>query len=425
MIRCRTVSNKDPGKVDEAEFERFRKLVLNSYPTVVEKAVPEIISGGMLFRIKGRSSEAPAVFMSHFDVVEAGGEGWEVSPFEGVVKDGFVWGRGAIDTKCTLLSIMEAAEALLKDGFVPQNDIYFAFGCNEEIAGPCAEMIAKTLEERGVKPAFVLDEGGMIYHVAHKLFPYDLAAVGIAEKGPMDVLFTVRGESGHASRPPQHTAVGRLAADIARIEKRQFPMKIVKANDEMAKALAPFLPKITRPVLRHLSAFGPLVFAIAKKNNTAAAFFRTTIAFTQLKGSDGANVLPEEASAVANVRLSQGVKSDEAVAYMLKSAKDRCLSAEIINKSEATSTSPFDGKYKDIIEKAVKAIFPGTIVAPYLMIGGTDSRFYDGFCPCIYKFAPVLTEGGLLKTVHSDNERISVDNLGKMIEFFTTVIGSL
>lgn len=425
MIKCKTISNKDSSLIDESEFEKFRLLLPELYPTVYEKSEKEDIAGGLLFKINGKSHENPSVLMAHFDVVPVDEEKWDEDPFGGEVKDGFLWGRGALDTKCSLFGLMESAEVLLASGFVPENDIYLSFGCNEEIAGDCAPSIVRHLKENGVSPAFVLDEGGTILSSNSKYFPHDIAVIGIAEKGPMDVELTVKGESGHSSQPPVHTAVGALSKDICKIENRQFPMKMNFAVKAMLKAIAPHTPYFGKLILGNLWCFSPLIKAFCKKNKTAAALFRTSMAFTQLEGSKGANVLPAEAKAIVNIRLSQGETPAGAIEHMRRAANDPNLSFRIVNYSNATPCAKADGKYWDLICSCVDKNFSNTVVSPYLMMGGTDSRFFNEIATEIYKFAPTLTGGGLLKTMHSDNERIRVDNIEPLIAFYTDLMKSL
>ena len=422
MIRCKTISNKDETKIDKGEFEKFRLLLEELYPTVYEKSEKEDIAGGLLFRIKGKSSSSPSVLMAHFDVVPVDSEKWSTDPFGGEIKDGFLWGRGTLDTKCSLFGIMESAQALLDAGFVPENDIYLSFGCNEEVAGDCAPTIVKTLKERGISPAFVLDEGGTILSGSSKYFPHDIAAIGIAEKGPMDVELTVKGESGHSSQPPVHTAVGKLSKDISKIENRQFPMKMNTAVKAMLKALAPYTPYLGKLILGNLWCFSPLIRFACKRNKTAAALFRTSMAFTQLEGSKGANVLPAEAKAIVNIRLSEGETPASAIEHMRKAANDPELSFRIVNYSNATSCAKASGKYWDALSASIKRNFSGTVVSPYLMMGGTDSRFFSEIATEVYKFAPTLTGGGLLKTMHSDDERIRIDNIEPLIGFYTDLM---
>ncbi len=425
MIQCKTVSDKDASKIDQSEFQKFRELLPQLYPTVYEKSEKEDIAGGLLFKIKGKSSSSPAVLMAHFDVVPVDEENWDADPFGGEVKDSFLWGRGTLDTKCSLFGIMESAEALLDAGFVPENDIYLSFGCNEEVAGNCAPTIVSTLKERNISPAFVLDEGGTILSSSSKYFPHDIAVVGIAEKGPMDVELTVKGESGHSSQPPVHTAVGALAKDICKIENHQFPTKMNYAVKSMFKAIAPFTPYIGKLILGNLWCFSPLVKTACKFNKTSAALLRTSMAFTQLEGSKGANVLPGEAKAIVNIRLAEGETPASAIEHMRKAANDPNLTFKIVNYSNATPCAKAEGKYWEAIKESVNRNFTNTVVSPYLMMGGTDSRFFNEIATEIYKFAPTLTGGGLLGTIHSDNERIRTDNIEPLIGFYTDLMKKL
>lgn len=425
LIRCKTVSDKDESKIDQSEFVKFKQVLKEIYPTVHEKGKPEDIAGGLLFKIDGKSSQSPTVLMAHFDVVPVNADQWDVDPFEGVIKDGFIWGRGTLDTKGSLFGIMEAAEALLKKGFVPENDLYLSFGCNEEVGGNCCTTIVKTLKERGIKPAFVLDEGGAVLGANISVFPHNIATVGIAEKGHMDLELTVSGMSGHSSQPPVHTAVGNLAKDIVKIEKHQFPMEVNEAVEELIKTVAPHTPFYARLILANLWCFKPLIKFACKFNKTSAALLRTSMAFTQLWGSNGANVLAKEAKANVNIRLAPGCKSTDAVARIEKIANDKNLTTKVGHCVEATGITKPEGKYWDIVRGAVDANFENTITAPYLMVGGTDSRYFGEITDNILKFSPIDCSGGLLGTIHSENERMKLDNIPSIINFFAVVINNV
>ena len=425
LIRCKTISNKEASLIDQSEFDKFKETLKELYPTVYAKAELEEIGGGLLFKIQGKSSVKPSVLMAHFDVVPVNEEKWEVSPFAGVIKDGFLWGRGTLDTKSSLFGVMEAAEELLKTDFVPENDLYLAFGCNEEVAGPCVPEMVQTLKARGIKPAFVLDEGGAVLGANISLFPHDIATIGIAEKGHMDVILTAKGQSGHSSQPPVHTAVGKLSKTICKIEDNQFPMKVNDAVKYMVKGIAPYTPFYVRLVAANMWCFAPLAKIGCKFNKTTAALLRTSMAFTQLWGSNGANVLASEAKANINIRLAPGCKSEAAVKRILDIADDKDITAEIVNSAEATEITKPEGMYWDIIRSAVSGNFANTVTAPYLMVGGTDSRHFGEICDTIFKFSPINCRGGLLGTIHSENERIRLDNLESLINFFAVVIGNI
>ena len=425
LIRCKTVSNKDASLIDQSEFVKFKEVMKELYPNVYSKAELEEIAGGLLFKIKGESSEKPSVLMAHFDVVPVNEDKWDVDPFAGIIKDDFLWGRGTLDTKGSLFGVMEAAEELLKTDYVPKNDLYLAFGCNEEVAGDCCPTIVKTLKERGIKPAFVLDEGGAVLGANISVFPHDIATIGIAEKGHMDVILTAKGQSGHSSQPPVRTAVGALAKDICKIEKKQFPMEVNEAIEYMVKGIAPYTPFAVRLITANLWCFRPLLKFGCKFNKTSAALLRTSMAFTQLWGSNGANVLASEAKANINIRLAPGWSSEAALKRIEKIANDKNLTCKIANSAEATSITKPEGKYWDIIKGAVEQNFENTVTAPYLMVGGTDSRHFGEISDTIFKFSPINCRGGLLGTIHSENERMRLDNIEPLINFFAVVMKNI
>ena len=184
MIRCKTVSYYEDERIDKAEFIKFRALLQQHYPTVFSRSVYEEIGpSGVLFHLKGKSAEKPSVFMSHYDVVPVNEEQWTKPAFDGLIEDGMLWGRGTLDTKGTLLGVMEAAEHLLKGGFVPENDMYFAFAGDEEVAGKSQPVIVETMRARGIVPALVLDEGGAVVEGIFPGVKQPCALIGIAEKG--------------------------------------------------------------------------------------------------------------------------------------------------------------------------------------------------------------------------------------------------
>lgn len=153
MVRCKTVSSYDKAEIDEAEFEKFRALLAELYPNIHRTCTLDHIGdNGLLYRWKGRSDARPTVLMSHYDVVPANAQSWSKPPFEGIIEDGVLWGRGTLDTKSTLCAVMEAVESQIEKGFVPENDLYMAFAGDEEVNGATAPAIVEELRRRGVTP---------------------------------------------------------------------------------------------------------------------------------------------------------------------------------------------------------------------------------------------------------------------------------
>ncbi|MEZ4626825.1 MAG: M20/M25/M40 family metallo-hydrolase [Eubacteriales bacterium] len=336
MIRCKTISYYEDERIDKAEFVKFRSLLKKLYPTVAEKCTYEEIGpSGVLFHLKGKSADKPSVFMSHYDVVPVNEEQWTKPAFEGLIENGILYGRGTLDTKGTLLGVMEAAEQLLKGGFVPENDMYFAFAGDEEVAGKSQPVIVETMRSRGIVPALVLDEGGAVVEGIFPGVKQPCALIGIAEKGLMDAQFVIEGAGGHASSPPPHTGIGRLAAAVTRIEGKPFPVKLTKPVAEMFDTLGRRSSFVYKLIFANLWCFLPVLDAMCKKSGGELnAMMRTTCAFTMAEGSKASNVLPPKARMVANLRIISGETCESTLSCLKELVADEGITASIMHGTD-------------------------------------------------------------------------------------------
>ena len=199
LVRCKTVSNRDAALEDDAEFEKLVELLPTLYPNVAATCAFSRFEGrGLLFHWKGKHADAPAVLMAHYDVVPADEEYWEKPPFAAVLENGVLWGRGTLDTKVTMNAALFAADKLIATGFVPENDVYFAFSGGEEVNGMGASHIVSYFEEKGIVPGIVLDEGGAVVENVFPGVSAPCGMVGIAEKGMLNLEFSVKSAGGHA-----------------------------------------------------------------------------------------------------------------------------------------------------------------------------------------------------------------------------------
>ena len=316
MVRCETISSRD--RQDVTKFERFHSLLAELFPNVHAHCEKHVFDGSLLFKWAGRGQADPIILMSHQDVVEAGGK-WEHEPFSGDIDEtGRVWGRGTVDTKASLFCIFTALEELIASGFVPAGDVYIASSCTEEISGPGAPATVAYLKSQGVKPSLVLDEGGMILQAPIAGGTGLYAMGGVVEKGSADVKFTARSNGGHASAPGRNTPLVRLGRFMADIEDHPpFERQLSPTMEEMFRRLAPNMGFGLKAVLSNLWLFRPVLLKVLPAiNASAGAMTQTTLAFTTAKGSDGLNVLPQEAYVTGNMRLihhQAGPESFEAV----------------------------------------------------------------------------------------------------------------
>ena len=427
MIRCKTISYYEDERIDKAEFAKFRALLKQQYPNVAEKCTYEEIGpSGVLFSLKGKSSEKPAVFMSHYDVVPVNEEQWTKPAFEGLIEDGILWGRGTLDTKGTLLGVMEAAEHLLKDGFVPENDMYFAFAGDEEVAGKSQPVIVETLRARGIVPALVLDEGGAVVEGIFPGVKQPCALIGIAEKGLMDAQFVIEGAGGHASSPPPHTGIGRLAAAVTRIEAKPFPVTLTKPVAEMFDTLGRRSSFAFKLIFANLWCFLPLLDAMCKKSGGELnAMMRTTCAFTMAEGSKASNVLPPRARMVANLRIISGSTMESTLARLKTLVADDGITTSIMHGTDPCSISRTEGYGWEKLTHAIAQTWPNAEVSPYLMFAASDSRHYSAISENVYRFSTMELTKEERAGIHGHDEHIPLEKIIKTVQFYVRLMRTM
>ncbi len=424
MVRCRTISDRDRSREDEGEFERLLALLPGMFPHVYESCTlyqPD--RRALLFHWKGREEGAPTVLMAHYDVVSVEEANWKKPPFEGIIEDDVLWGRGTLDTKGTFNAVLQAAEQLIKQGFQPKNDIYLAFGGDEEINGNGAPAIVRWFEEHGIRPAMVVDEGGA---VVEKVFPgveRPCAVVGIAEKGMLNVSFEVEGGGGHASAPPPHTAVGLLSAACVRVEEHPAPRRLTRPAAAMFDLLGRHSTFLYRLIFANLWCFMPVLDMICKRSGGELnALMRTSCAFTTMQGSKGLNVMPAYARMTANLRIIPGETVESTMDYIRKIVHDPKIKITCMDGNDPSPISEPSGAEWEQLGDAIAATWQGTLVSPYLMLACSDSRHYRDLCDRVYRFSAMALSKEERATIHGNDERIPLETICKAVEFYLRLI---
>lgn len=420
LVRYPTVSYRDSALEDESAFEGMIQQLPALYPHVYRVCTLSRLPGrALLYRWQGRMSGAPTVLMAHYDVVPVNETDWEKPPFEAILEDGVLWGRGTLDTKVTFNGILYAANHLIEQGFVPEHDIYFAFSGGEEVNGPGAVHIVDYFEENGITPALVLDEGGA---VVENVFPgvrQPCGMIGIAEKGMMDVRYGAKSAGGHASAPKPHTPVGILSAACREVENHPFPSHMSEPVRQMFDTLGRHSTFVYRMIFANLWCFSPVLDRICKKSGGELnALMRTTVAFTQMKGSTASNVIPPEAEMVSNIRLNPQDTMESALAYLRKTVKDPSVEITAIHGMNPSRVSRTDCSGWDKVALAVASTWKGTLVSPYLMVQCSDSRHWGRISDRVYRFSAMDLTSAERATIHGNNERIRVETVGHACEFY-------
>ena len=424
MIKCRTISHFDQREDDSVEFERFEKLLPTLFPAVFDKCSYEKVGErGILIRWKGASSDAPSVFMSHYDVVAVEQNDWEKPSFDGIIENGFLWGRGTLDTKGTLNGILQAAEALINEGFVPKNDIYFAFGGNEEVNGDGSYGIVQLFKERGITPGLVLDEGGAVCTGVFPGVSKPIALIGIGEKGHINIEYTVKGGGGHSSSPKSGGPVSRLSKACLNVEKSTFNYTLTKPTAELFDTAGRYSTFLFRLIFANQWCFYPALSLFAKlSGGEFNAVVRPTTAFTQMRGSKGANVIPAHASMVSNHRIIPGETMESVVEHVTKAVDDEKVQISVISGSNPSVISETKCEAYERVRSTVAETWQDAIVSPYLMVAGSDSRHWGEISDKVYRFSAMALTKEERGMIHGNDERIPLATISRTVEFFQRIM---
>ena len=424
LVRCKTVSYADHSLEDDGEFEKLIALLPTLYPNVTASCpMLRLPDRALLFHWKGKDDGDPAVLMAHYDVVPVEEDKWEKPAFEAIIEDGVMWGRGTLDTKVTFNGILSAAENLLKEGFTPDHDIYFAFSGGEEVNGKGAVHIVDWFAEHQITPALVLDEGGAVVENVFPGVKAPCGLIGIAEKGMLNLTYEISSGGGHASAPAPHTPVGRLSMACCKMERHPFRYHLTKPVLEMFDTLGRHSTFLFKILFANLWCFkGVLDLVCRKSGGELNALVRTTVAFTQMSGSAAPNVIPPTASMVSNMRLNPQDTVDGAVEYIRKTIGDPDIKLTVGDHMEPSPISRTDCDGYDRVAKAVADTWKGAIVSPYLMVQCSDSRHYRDLSDKVYRFSAMDLTKEERGSIHGNNERIRLDCLYRSVEFFIRVI---
>lgn len=422
LIQIETVSQY--GQTDLSKFYRFHEALKQEFPTISAACEWEEFEGSLLLRWPGKDrARTPILLMNHHDVVEAAGA-WNYAPFSGEIAEDKVWGRGTLDTKGGLWAMLQAADELASEGFVPAQDVYFESACTEEIDGSGADHFSKLLQERGLRFRFILDEGGMIVYDPIGGSNGVFAMVGVGEKGCADLKFIARSNGGHASTPPKNTPLVRLGRFMAEVEQKNlFEVQVSPTVREMFLRMAPTVNGPLKNIMAHPDAFNALITTVLPRiSETAGAMLQTTVAFTMAQGSEGTNVLPQEAWIVGNMRFSHHQGGAASIAAITKLAKKYDISVEVLDPGFESSVSDFKSEGFRLVERAVAEIFPDVRTSPYIMVGASDARYFSRVSDCCLRFAPFRISDEQLASIHGLNESVDLSALIPAVKFYKYIL---
>ena len=414
---------------DASQFRALEQLLRRSFPlTFGRLQVESFPDGSLLLEWPGKNADRlPYLLLAHLDVVpvEPGTEAdWTFPPFSGAIDKGYVWGRGTLDCKTIAIAILTAVEDLVASGFVPERTVFLAFGADEEVGGrKGAGQMAASLEQRGLRFLFTLDEGMVIVSGIMPGLERPAAIIGVAEKGYATFQLTARAPGGHSSMPPPSSAVGRLARAIVALEDSPLPADLDGPTRAMLESLAPHLDTMTRLAIGALPVSEPLILQTYDSAPALSAQVRTTTAVTMMNSGSKENVLPQKAEAVVNFRLRPGDTVADVEQHLRKAIDDPSIQVvQLGSANEASPVAALDSAGYKLVAEAIRSTFPEALVVPGLVVGGTDTRHYVRLAEASLRFGPMRLSSEDLPRIHGTNERIGIDNAAEMAQFYRQLV---
>ena len=412
-IQYKTTSYADISKMDDGQFKALHKHFEKAFPLVHQTMQKEVINHwSLIFYWPGTDpSLKPILFMAHLDtvpVMPGTEEDWCYPPYSGAVAEGFIWGRGSVDTKGMVVGELSAAEYLIAHGFKPKRGIYLAFGHDEETLGVDGTLsIAKHLEKKGVKLEYVLDEGGHFTKGDMYGAPNTtLACVAVFEKGYADISVIANDKGGHSSRPGKGTALGKVAKAIVAIEQNQFKPSLIGPVKEFFKDIAPYITKEPmKTYVKDIDSNPDELLDFLYEDRNLAPLVHTTTAATMINGSPAPNVLPQKVEAIFNFRTSPADSNADVVKHCTDAANDPTLEIKLLKGIEPSKISKTESFGMNLIKATNQKYYKGVVTVPFMVTGGTDCRYFEDICECCYRFRPYIDNMPLGDTAHATNER--------------------
>lgn len=428
-LKIKTISYENTSDFDSIQFDKFSAFLKSTYPltdSILEKKT--FNSYSYLYYLKGSEPELkPIILMGHLDVVpviEENLSDWKVAPFSGEVKNDTIWGRGTIDDKVGVIGIMEAIENLLVNNFIPKKSIYIALGHDEEIGGRNGALtISNYLKEKNIEAEFVLDEGGSITQGLIPDIEKNVALIGIAEKGFISLELSVKLEGGHSSMPEKETAIDVIANAVIKLKSNPFPAKISEPLEGFINYLGPEMPILNKIVFANKFIFESTIIDIYEKSATGNALVRTTTSPTLFNSGIKDNIIPQFASATINFRIDPENTIESVINSVKETIDDERITIKGGNfSSNPSKVSSTNGSGFKTISRTIKQVYPDVLIAPYLVVGATDSRHFNDISENIFRFSPVKMNSTNIKSFHGLNERMAVKDFNNSVRFYRQLI---
>ena len=428
-LQIKTISPEQPEDFDSLAFFQFNDYLKSTYPLTDSLLLKKRFGQfSHLYQWEGSNPDLkPVILMAHLDVVPVIEENlpdWKHPPFAGKVENDTLWGRGTIDDKIGVIGLLEATERLLEAGYQPQRSLYLSFGHDEEIGGlQGAKVIVDYLKDQGVEAEYVLDEGGTISQGIIPGITKDVALIGVAEKGYVSLELSVKKEGGHSSMPEKESAIDLLAAAIVKVKSQPFPAKLAGPIAGFIEYLGPEMGGFNRFIFANRWLFGSIITGVYEKTGSGNALVRTTTAPTIFNAGVKDNVIPQNAKATINFRILSGEDSNsvmERVKALINDPRIQVKKGRM--QSEPSKVSSINSFGFQQLQGTIAEVYPDALVAPFLVIAGTDAKHFEPIAQDIYRFSPMIINPSNIKSFHGLNERIAISDFKQAVRFYHRLI---
>jgi len=423
-----TISYSPESSIDTTVFNDYLKFISETYPLVNTRLTKEVFNNfSLLYKWQGKNSSLkPVILLAHFDVVSPGDTNqWEKGPFSGENDGTYIWGRGTLDDKAGMISILESVEHLLSESFEPERTCYLSFGHDEEIHGTRgARIIAASLKNLGVEAEFILDEGNAIFKGLIPLVKKPVALVGTSEKGYVSVKLTIEMAGGHSSLPEKESALIVLNKSFNKLVENQMKARITGPFGEIIEYIGPELPLFSKVMFANSWLFKRFILRIYENVGLGNALIRTTTAPTIIQGGIKDNVIPTKAEAVFNFRILPGETTDDVMNHIQRIVKDQRIKTTLISdeRRDPPPASPVNTFGFTNILTAFGQVYPEAILSPTVMVASSDSKHFLEISKNIYRFAPLMITSEDITRFHGINERIKIEDFNRGIQFYYQLI---
>ena len=429
-ITFKTISHPDYKKFDYSEFNSFLKWLENEYSLIFQNLEKKYFGKTLLLKWNGEDTSLnPILLTGHYDVVPIkanANETWREDPFSGKIDNTYVWGRGALDDKSGVIAILEAVNYLLENNFFPKRTVYLSFGHDEEIGGNMgAAKVTDYLIEEGVRLEWSLDEGSFLLEDIIPGVNKKIAIINVAEKGGLTIQLTAKSKGGHSSMPRSDSSIGHLAEALTKLEKNPLPGKLEGVSLELFDTVSRYMPFQNKILFANLWLFEPLINKTLSQSPSMNAVLRSTTALTMLSASDRANVLASEANGVINFRLHPRDNPETIMNHVKKLVGNENIEIKKLGEGQlASEVSERNSFGYSIISNSVRRVYDDIIVAPGLMVGGSDSKHYAKASINSFRFNPFPLSAGELSGLHGIDEKIRKEDFLQGIRAYIEIIES-